>query len=97
MTQQYLVGQFSLLLGELERVAADWQPTVHELRRNAEHSPIALLPEFADEALSLIDDMCWASLLQGDAPRFDGCGALAAELSEFIDSACLIPEVRQQR
>ena len=94
MTQQYLVGQFSVLLGQLERVAADWQPAVHKLRRSVELSPIALLPEVADEALSLIDDMCWASLLQGDALRFDRYGASAAELREFIDSACLIPGVR---
>ena len=92
MTQQYLVGEFSVLLGELERVAADWQPMVHDLRRNAELSPVTVLPEFAHAALSLTDEMCWTSLKQGDAARFHRCAAAAAELSEFIDSARLTPQ-----
>jgi hypothetical protein len=42
MTQQYLVGQFSALLGDLERTAAAWQPVVHDLRREVESSPVAI-------------------------------------------------------
>jgi hypothetical protein len=87
MTQQYLVGEFSALLGDLERTAAAWQPAVHGLRREVESSPVAMLPEFADKATELIDTICWAALHRGDVTRFCGCAKAAAALGEFIDSA----------
>ena len=89
MTQQYLVGQFSALLGDLERTAAEWQPAVHRLRRDVESSPVAMLPELADKATELTDAICWAALQQGDATRFCSSAKVAAALGEFIDSAGL--------
>ena len=90
MTQQYLVGQFSALLGDLERTAAEWQPAVQGLRREVESSPVAMLPEFADNATELIDTMCWAALHRGDVTRFCSCAKAAAALGEFIDCAGLL-------
>jgi hypothetical protein len=87
MTQQYLVGQFSALLGDLERTAAVWQPAVHDLRLEVESSPVAMLPEFADKATELVDTICWAALDQGDVTRFGSCAKAAAALGEFIYSA----------
>ena len=87
MTQQYLVGQFSALLADLERTAAEWQPAVHGLRRDVESSPVAMLPELADEVTELIDTICWAALERGDVPRFSSCAKAAAALGEFTDSA----------
>jgi hypothetical protein len=87
MTQQYLVGQFSAFLGDLERTAGAWQPAVHDLRREVESSPVAMLPEFAVEATELIDTICWAALHRGDVTRFCSCAKAAAALGEFIDSA----------
>lgn len=87
MTQQYLIGEFSALLGDLERTAAEWQPAVHGLRREIESSSVAMLPEFADEATELIDTICWTALHRGDVTRFCSCATAAAVLGEFIDSA----------
>lgn len=89
MTQQYLVGQFSALLGDLERTAAEWQPAVHCLRREVESSPVAMLPELADKATELTDAICWAALQRGDVTRFCSCAKVAAALGAFIDSAGL--------
>jgi hypothetical protein len=87
MTQQYLVGEFSASLGDLERTAAEWQPAVHGLRREVESSPVSMLPEFADKATELIDTICWAALQRGDVTQFCSCAKAAAALGEFIDSA----------
>ena len=89
MTQQYLLGQFSALLGDLERTAAEWQMTVHDLRREVESSQPAKLPRLADEVMEVTDAICWAALARGDIMRFVNCSKSAAELAEFIDSAGL--------
>ncbi len=90
MTQQYLVGQFSALLGDLEPTAAEWQPAVHSLRLEVESSPVAMLPELADKATELIDTICWAALQRGDITRCSSFAKAAAALGEFIDSAGLL-------
>jgi hypothetical protein len=89
MTQQYLLGQFSALLGDLERTADEWQPAVHCLRREVESSPVAILPELADKATELIDAICWAALQRGDVTLFCSCAKVGAALDAFIDSAGL--------
>lgn len=63
MTQQYIIGQFSALLGELQPPPGDWLATaVHDLRRDVESSPLPMLPRLAAEALSLTDMVCWTRL-----------------------------------
>jgi hypothetical protein len=89
MTQQYLVGQFSALLGDLEGPAADWRRAVHRLRRDVERShPRGLVP-LADEVLRLSDTICWGRLEQGDGEGFCRCVEAAAALAEFIEAAGL--------
>jgi len=89
MTQQYVVGQFSVLLGELEEAAAEQRSSVHSLRREVELSPLTRLPELADEVMELADAICWSALQRGDVKRFSSCARSAAELGEFVDSAGL--------
>ena len=92
MTQQYLIGQFSVLLGDLRAPAGEWLPAVGELRREVERSPVSMLPRLASEAMGLTDTMCWAALERGDVSAFSGCAGVAAALREFADSAGLLRE-----
>jgi hypothetical protein len=93
MTQQYLIGQFSVLLEDLqpppsERLAA----SVHDLRRQVESSPLAMLPNLAREAMNLTDVICLAALERGDSQGFCRYAAGAFALWEFTDAAGLLPE-----
>jgi hypothetical protein len=90
MTQQYIVGQFSVLLEDLERASGDWRFAVHNLRRDVESAPPRLLPELAHEALRLTDTICWSALEQGDVKVWRGCANTAVVLGEFTDSARLL-------
>jgi hypothetical protein len=92
VTQQYFIGQFSLLLGDLRAPAGEWLTAVGELRREVECSPVSVLPRLAREALGLTDMICWAALEQGDVRGFCGCARAAAALREFADCAGLLRE-----
>jgi hypothetical protein len=91
MTQQYLIGQFSLLLGDLQPVPSEWLAAVHDLRREVESSPLTMLPQLAREAMDLSDLICWAALEQGDAGGFCRYAETAVALREFTASAGLLP------
>jgi hypothetical protein len=85
MTQQYLAGEMSLLLAQLE-VAASGHTRVRNaahLRREAETVPLAGLSSVAVRALVLADGLCWDSLGRGDVSAFARHAALCAELQEF--------------
>ena len=93
MTQQYLIGQFSVLLEDLqpppgERLAA----AIHDLRRRVESSPPAMLPDLAREAMDLTDVICLAAVERGDSQGFCRYAAGAFALGEFTDAAGLLPE-----
>lgn len=93
MTQQYLIGQFSVLLEELQPSPGDClAAAVVELRREVEHSPVQALPELACEAIALSDRMCWGALERGDARGFCRYAKAAVALGEFTDAAGLTPE-----
>jgi hypothetical protein len=90
MTQQYLIGQLSVLLEELqprpgERLAA----AVSDLRQAVESSPVQTLPRLAHEALSLTDTICWAALERGDRNAFTRYAKAAVALGDFADTAGL--------
>jgi hypothetical protein len=87
MTQQYLVGQFSVLLEDLHPPPGTWLIAVAKLRREVESSPPSILPRLAHEAIDLTDMICWAALEQGDAAGFCECAKGAAALREFADCA----------
>jgi hypothetical protein len=92
MTQQYLIGQFSTLLEDLQPAAGDClAAAVHDLRRQVERSPLRALPRLACEAVGLTDVICWAALERGDATDFFRCATAAVALGEFADAAGLLP------
>jgi hypothetical protein len=85
MTQQYLVGELSLLLAQLQAAAADpaFARAAAGLRRKAEICPLAALPSVIVRALELSDDLCWSSLGRGDTAAFTRQAEVSAELREF--------------
>ena len=91
MTQQYIVGQFSVLLEDVQPPTGEWRAAVRELRNEVESSPLSMLPRLARKAIGLTDLMCWIAIEQGDLDSFRGCARSAAALGEFIDSARLLP------
>ena len=92
MTQQYIVGQFSVLLGDLQPSSGEWLAAVRKLRSEVESCPYSMLPRLAQEAIGLSDLICWSALEQGDLDSFCGCARSAAALGEFIDNARLLPD-----
>lgn len=92
MTQNYLVGEMSVLLAELhqatvgDKLAGDFAC----LRRQAEDGPLSGLGSVARQALALADRSCWHSLLQGDTAAFLRCVELTGGLSDFVACARLL-------
>ncbi|MPZ89075.1 MAG: hypothetical protein GEU81_13600 [Nitriliruptorales bacterium] len=94
MTQHYLAGEMSLLLGQLQAVATS-HACVRDaayLRREAETGPLTALGSVAVRALELTNGLCWDSLSRGDTPAFARQAALCAELHEFGTCADLLDE-----
>lgn len=92
MTQQYLAGELSLRLAQLQAADAD-QGSVSEimhLRHEAETGPISGLASVVMRALHAADDMCWRSLERGDTVTFARDLDLGAELREFGIAAGLL-------
>lgn len=94
MTQQYLAGELSLRLAQLQTVAADtvWVRDLSRLRREAETIPLLTLHFVAMRALDLADDLCWDSLTRGDAAAFERQAATCADLLQFGVCARLLDE-----
>ena len=85
MTQQYLAGELSLLLAQVQAVAtsrASAQDVAH-LRREAEAGPLRALTSVAARAFELTDGLCWDALDRGDTAAFVRQAAVCAELHEF--------------
>ncbi len=92
MTQQYIVGEFSSLLAELQPVpSASLGNALHDLRRDVELGPLTMLPRLAQEAMTLTDMICWVALEQGDVSGFCRYVGAAVALREFTVSADLLP------
>ncbi len=91
MTQQYIIGEFSCLLAELQPAPGAWLGgAVDDLRREVEVSPLTMLPQLAVEAMTLAETMCWVALEHGDMSGFCRCAKTAAALRDFTASACLV-------
>ena len=92
MTQQYLAGELSLLLGQLQATTNDNTATtqVAQLRHRAETSPLTTLPVVAAQALDVADDMCWDSLSHADTTAFANQATASADLWEFSVNADLL-------
>jgi hypothetical protein len=85
MTQQYLAGELSVLLGRVQAVTTT-EATGREawsLRVAAETGPIERLGCVTARALALTDRLCWDSLVRGDIEAFNRQAAASAALREF--------------
>jgi hypothetical protein len=94
MTQQYLVGELSLILGELQ-AAATHAAAVREvvrLRQEAETTPPAALGPVMARAMKLGCRVCWDALTRGESAAFIRDTAIYAELWEFGVCAGLLEE-----
>jgi hypothetical protein len=94
MTQQYRLGELSLILGELQAVATNEAALcdIARLRREAETGPLRALASVAARALVLTDGWCWDSLMRGDSAAFARQAAICGELWEFAVCAGLLED-----
>ncbi len=85
MTQQYLAGELSLLLAQLQAVATNsaFVRDLGRLRQEAETMPLTTLSLVAVRALEVADDVCWDSLERGDIAAFVRQTTICAELWQF--------------
>jgi hypothetical protein len=93
MTRQYLVGEMSMLLAELETATPPRHPReVARLRRAAETGSPATLASVARRALDVSRALCWGSLSAGDMAGFNRNAAICVELHEFGVCAGLLDD-----
>jgi hypothetical protein len=93
VTQQYLIGQLSTLLEELQPPPGEMLAgAVYELRREVERSAVQMLPRLAREAIGLGDAICWAALERADFDVFRRYATAAAALGDFTENARLTTE-----
>ncbi|MEY9956666.1 hypothetical protein [Streptacidiphilus sp. MAP5-52] len=94
MTQEYLVGETSMLLALLESAAPDavCAAEVERLRCEAEQTPPAGLSQVAARALRLADRLCWESLDRGDVEAFGRQCACETALRDFCVVAQLFSD-----
>ncbi len=95
MTQQYLLGELSLILGELQAVATKEAAVrdVVRLRHEAETTPPVALARVVVRALELTDRVCWDALTRGETAAFIRETTICAELWEFGVCAGLLDTV----
>lgn len=92
MTQQHIIGEFSVLLASLEPAPAEvLSEALDYLRHEVEFGPWHLLPWLANDALALADAICLAALERGDVLGFNRRAAAAKALREFATDANLLP------
>jgi hypothetical protein len=94
MTLQYLAGELSERLGELQTLGVDESSAgaLRRLRREAETCPPEALRSVTVRALALADGVCWHLLDMGDAATFTREAAACAGLHEFGLCAGLLDE-----
>jgi hypothetical protein len=93
MTQQYLAGELSVLLAELQEVTSGERAgEVAGLRRAAETVPLTALPGVETRALAVVDGLCWQSLSRGDLTSFERQALVGTQLWEFGVCARLLPD-----
>ena len=94
MTQQYIAGELSLLLGELQAAMTNEASVVEvaHLRLRAETGRRSALASVAVRALEVADRLCWDSLTRGDAAAFLSQAVVCAQLWEFAVCAGLLEE-----
>ena len=93
MTQEYLIGEMSVRLEQLQRCAGPGATrSLARLRHRVESEPLSLLAAKVPYALALADAACWSALSDGDVAAFARQAELSAELHEFGVCAHLLPD-----
>ena len=93
MTRQYLVGELSVRLEQLQATAPPAAARdVADLRCQVETGPVTWLPAELIRALALADRACWDSLDRGDAAAFARQSAVGADLRLFGTCARLLDD-----
>jgi hypothetical protein len=93
MTQQYLIGELSVRLEQLQATAAnDMAQDVAQLRHQVETGPLSRLASAAARAVALADGMCWHSLSSGDMTAFISQARISADLRLFGVCAQLLAD-----
>jgi hypothetical protein len=94
VTRQYINGELSVRLAELQAVALSQESAgeAAQLRLEAEAAPLGVLPLVALRALDFMRGLCWESLARGDLGAFNRQATVGAELREFAVSARLLAE-----
>lgn len=93
MTQQYLIGELSVRLEQLQAVAADGPAQdVARLRYQVETGTMTGLACATDRALALAESLCWDSLSRGDVAAFTHQVRLSADLRLFGVCARLLSD-----
>jgi hypothetical protein len=91
MTQDYLIGELSALLGDLQPgTDGHLGSALQHLRHRVEHVPVWRLAPLAREAMSLAGVVCWVALERGDLVQFAHEVNAAAALRDFTDCANLL-------
>lgn len=99
MTQDYLIGELSVRLeqlqattrhaaGEVERLRGE----VARLRGEVESGPPSRLTAAMVHAIMLADHLCWDSLTRGDGAAFARQAEISAELRQFGICARLLSD-----
>ncbi|MGC8473966.1 MAG: hypothetical protein ACP5PW_06120 [Candidatus Dormibacteria bacterium] len=85
MTRQYLLGELSVRLGDLESVATgqEQRQLAGQLRRDAERMPAGCLGNLIWQGLRLGEEACQGALESGDWPEFLQRMAVCSSLWEF--------------
>ena len=85
MTRQYLAGELSLLLAQVQAVTTSEaaRREAWALRRAAETEPIQGLRSVTACALTFTEGLCWESLATGDTASFSRQALICAELHDF--------------
>jgi hypothetical protein len=90
MTRQYLIGELSVRLEQLQATTSQAVPEVARLRTEVETGPLTGLASATARAMALADRLCWASLSRGDTTAFAAQATILAELYQFDISVRLL-------
>jgi hypothetical protein len=83
MTWQYLIGELSVRLEQLQATTGQAAPDLARLRAQVETGPLTGLASATARAVALADELCWASLSRGDVAAFNAQATILAELCQF--------------
>lgn len=94
MTTQYITGELSLLLADLQAITHNQglARDVGRLRVEVEAAPSWALPVIALRARELMRRLCREALDRGDVMDLCRQATWGAELMEFVDCASLLEE-----